>query len=82
MQPVMRSIEEKYGNQIQVVFYDVWKPDQKQYAQQYGIKLIPTQVFLNNKGDELMRHEGFFAEAEIDKFLQQQGLSILDHKDK
>ena len=25
MQPVMKSIEEKYGEQIKVIFYDVWK---------------------------------------------------------
>lgn len=74
MQPIMKSIEEKYGDQVKVVFYDVWQPDQRQYAQQYGIKLIPTQVFLDKEGTEIMRHEGFFPEAEIDAFLQKQGL--------
>jgi len=75
MQPVMTSIENRYGNQIQVVFYDVWEADQKHYAQQYGIKLIPTQVFLDSTGNEIMRHEGFFPEAEIDAFLVAQGLT-------
>ncbi|MBN2000329.1 thioredoxin family protein [candidate division KSB1 bacterium] len=74
MQPVMKSIEKKYGDQIKVVFYDVWQADQKKYAQEYKIKLIPTQVFLNENGKEIMRHEGFFPEEEIDKFLQKQGL--------
>ena len=76
MQPVMDSIEKKYGDQINVIFYDVWKPEQKKYAAEYGIKLIPTQVFLDKDGNELMRHEGFFAEAAIDSFLQEQGLKI------
>ncbi len=75
MQPVMESIEKKYGDQIEVIFYDVWQPDQKKYAQQYNIKLIPTQVFLDENGKEIMRHEGFFAEKEIDAFLQEQGLT-------
>jgi thioredoxin 1 len=74
MQPVLKAIEEKYGDQINVVFYDVWKEDQKKYGQQYNIKLIPTQVFLDADGNELMRHEGFFPEEEIDAFLQKQGL--------
>ncbi len=74
MQPVMKAIEEKYGEQIKVVFYDVWKPDQKKYAQEYGIRLIPTQVFLDRDGEEIMRHEGFFPEEQIDQFLQEQGL--------
>ena len=74
MQPIMKSIEEKYGEQVKVIFYDVWKSDQKKYAQQYGIKLIPTQVFLDENGKEFFRHEGFYPEAEIDKLLQGKGL--------
>lgn len=74
MQPIMKSIEEKYLGQVKVVFYDVWKEDQKKYATQYGIKLIPTQVFLDANGKEFHRHEGFYPEAEIDKILQGKGL--------
>ena len=29
MQPVMKSIEEKYGDQVKVVFYDVWTDESK-----------------------------------------------------
>jgi thioredoxin 1 len=75
MQPVMKSIEAKYAGQVKVVFYDVWKD--KRPAEQYGINLIPTQIFLNESGKEILRHEGFFAEEEIDKFLTSQGLSII-----
>jgi thioredoxin 1 len=75
MQPVMKAIEKKFGDQIRVIFYDVWKEDQKQYAQKYGIRLIPTQVFLDTHGKELMRHEGFFPEKDIDAFLQTKGLT-------
>ena len=78
MQPVMASIERKYGDQVNVIFYDVWKADQKQYAETYGIRLIPTQVFLDENHAEIMRHEGFFAEAKIDSFLQSRGLEILE----
>ena len=74
MQPVMKSIEGKYGDQISVVFYDVWKADQKKYGKQYGISLIPTQVFLDEQGKEFHRHQGFYPEAEIDKILQLKGL--------
>jgi thioredoxin 1 len=72
----MKAIEKKYGDQVKVVFYDVWKPEQRKYAEQYGIKLIPTQVFLDASGKEFFRHEGFYPEAEIDKLLQKQGLEI------
>ena len=76
MQPVMKAIEEKYGEQVKVIFYDVWKDDQKKYAKQYGIKLIPTQVFLDANGKEFHRHEGFYPETEIDKILKAKGLKI------
>ena len=74
MQPVMASIERKYRGRVEVVFYDVWEEDQKQFASHYGIKLIPTQVFLDSTGAELMRHEGYLPESEIDSFLAQLGL--------
>jgi thioredoxin 1 len=74
MQPVMRAIEAKYGGQIKVVFYDVWKKEQAHYAQQYNIRLIPTQVILDANGKELIRHEGFFPEKQIDTFLESKGL--------
>lgn len=80
MQPVMKSIQEKYGEQIKVIFYDVWKPDQKQYAQKFGLRLIPTQVFLDENGKEFHRHEGFYPEAEIDKLLQNKGLKPREKK--
>lgn len=75
MQPVMESIEEKYGDQIEVIFYDVWEPDQKKYAKQYKISLIPTQVFLDADGKEFHRHQGFYPEEAIDKILQSKGLT-------
>jgi thioredoxin 1 len=76
MQPVMKAIEQKYGDQVKVVFHDVWKSDQYEYAEKYGIKLIPTQVFLDKNGKEFFRHEGFYPEAEIDKLLQKRGLKV------
>ena len=80
MQRVMKGIEEKYGDQVKVIFYDVWKEDQKKYAKQYGIKLIPTQVFLGSDGKEFHRHAGFYPEAEIDKILQGKGLKEIIKK--
>ncbi len=73
MQPVMKSIEARYAGQVQVIFHDVMKD--KAQAQKFGIKLIPTQVFLDAGGKEITRHEGFFPEAEIDKILKAQGLA-------
>jgi thioredoxin 1 len=74
MQSVMSNIEGKYGNRVKVIFYDVWTEEQKPYAKKYGIKLIPTQVFLDKNGKEFHRHEGYYPEDEIDKLLESKGL--------
>lgn len=79
MQPVMKSIEKKYGKQVKVIFYDVWTEKSKIKAREYNIKLIPTQVFLDKKGKEFFRHEGFYPESEIDKLLQKKGLKIINN---
>ena len=78
MQPVMAAIEKKYGGQVEVIFYDIWKADQEHYQQEYDVRIIPTQVFLDRDGREILRHEGFFPEAEIDAFLRKQGLTVVD----
>ena len=80
MQPVMKAIETKYGNLVKVIFYDVWTTEQKPFAKKYGIKLIPTQVFLDEKGKEFFRHEGFYPEKEIDKLLLSKGIKPISKK--
>ena len=74
MQPVMKSVEEKYGKDVKVVFHDVWTEAGAPYAKQYGIEAIPTQVFLDENGQEYFRHVGFFPEEELVKMLNQKGV--------
>ena len=80
MQPVMKAIEKKYGEQIKVIFYDVWTDEHKDKSEKYKIQLIPTQIFLDESGKEIHRHEGFYSEKEIDKFLKRQGLKPAKRK--
>jgi len=72
MEPILESIKKRYGNQIDVIFHDVKK--NRKIAKQYNIRLIPTQIFLDKKGNELFRHEGFFSESNIDEILLSKGL--------
>ena len=75
MQTVMKSIEQKYASQVKVIFYDVWTDAGSPYGKQYGINAIPTQIFLDETGKEYFRHEGFFAEEELVKILNQKGVN-------
>ncbi len=77
MQPIMKSIEEKYRGQVKVVFHDVWKD--KDAGKKYGIQLIPTQVFLDESGKEFFRHEGFYPEEDIIKLFETKGIKPLSN---
>lgn len=63
MAPILEELKEEYTNRLEVIFIDVWKNPSK--AEEYGIKLIPTQIFLDASGEELFRHEGFFSKKDI-----------------
>lgn len=74
MQPIMKSIETKYGKEVKVVFYDVWTPEGQPFAQKYNVEGIPTQVFLDENGKEFSRHVGYFPEEELVKVLKTKGV--------
>jgi thioredoxin 1 len=76
MQPIMKSIEAKFGRDVKVEFHDVWTDAGKPYGVKYGIEAIPTQVFLDETGKEYYRHVGYFPEEELVKVLQVKGVKL------
>jgi thioredoxin 1 len=76
MQPVMEEVRQKYGDQVSVLFHDVWTGEGEPYGRSYGIRVIPTQVFLDKDGKEYFRHEGFFAAEELYKILEKGGVKL------
>ena len=74
MQPVMDKLEENYPEDLRVVFYDVWTKEEEIYAREYGIRAIPTQVFLDENGEEFYRHEGFFPYEQIVEVIRRRGV--------
>jgi thioredoxin 1 len=63
MQPIMKEIAAEFAEDVQVVFYDVWKDPEP--GRKYGIQLIPTQVFIDAGGKEFYRHVGYFPKEEL-----------------
>jgi thioredoxin 1 len=74
MKPVMEKIRSQYSGQVRVVFYDVWTAEGRPQAVNFGIRAIPTQIFLDANGNEFFRHEGFFSEEEIVRLLRTKGV--------
>ena len=63
MAPILEELGVTFASSFTVEFIDVWKHPEA--AEPYGIKLIPTQLFLSPDGEELFRHEGFFSREDI-----------------
>ena len=72
MVPIMEEIEKEYAGQVKVIFHDVWTEKGKPFGKKHGIKLIPTQIFLDKDGNEYFRHEGFFPKEDLMNVLKQQ----------
>lgn len=63
MAPILEELKKEYAGRMTVEFIDVWKnPDA---GKQYGIEMIPTQIFFDASGKELFRHVGFFGKEDI-----------------
>ena len=63
MKPILDELTKEYASQFDVVFIDVW--EKRDEGAKYGIQMIPTQIFFGADGNELARHEGFFAKKDI-----------------
>jgi len=63
MAPILEELKKDYNGTFSVEFIDVWKEPDK--AKEYGIMIIPTQIFYDVSGKELFRHEGFFSKEDI-----------------
>jgi len=65
MAPILEELKAEYAGRLQVDVIDVWLPGNRETAKQYGIRLIPTQIFFAPDGKELWRHEGFLSKEDI-----------------
>jgi len=63
MAPILEELRVTYDGEFAVVFIDVWK--EPEAAREYGVSVIPTQLFLDASGRELFRHQGFYSREEI-----------------
>ena len=63
MAPILEELKAEYEGVLKVEFIDVW--ENPEAGKEYGIRLIPTQIFYDSSGKELFRHEGFFSKEDI-----------------
>jgi len=72
MAPFLEKLEKEYKDRAAIVVLDVGKaPD---VCERYGITELPTQIFYNKEGKEILRHTGFMKEETIVKQLKKMGV--------
>jgi thioredoxin 1 len=74
MTPILDEMKETYAGKLDVVFIDVW--ENQQAGAQYGVRVIPTQIFYDAEGKELFRHEGFMSKEDILAKWQELGINF------
>lgn len=63
MAPILERLSREYRGSLLVEVLDVRKDPA--LGQQWGVRVIPTQVFIDASGAERFRHEGFLSEESI-----------------
>ena len=63
MKPILEELSVEYKGELNVVIVEV--DDNVDLTRQFGIMMIPTQIFLDSDGEEVFRHVGFYPKEEI-----------------
>jgi thioredoxin 1 len=74
MFPVLDGLKKEYAGKLEVEFIDVWQNSDA--GKQYGIEVIPTQIFYDPTGKELFRHIGFLSKEDILAKWKELGLEL------
>jgi len=63
MAPILEELKKELAGRLDVQFLDLNKSPG--VAKEYRISVMPTQIFYDASGKELLRHEGFYSKEDI-----------------
>jgi len=72
MKPILDKLAEEYKGRAEILIIDL--RDYPALAGKYGIRAIPTQIFFDEKGNEVYRHMGFMDRDAIIEKLKEMGV--------
>ncbi len=73
MKPILEELAVEYEAKLNVLIVEI--DEYRELTNQYGIMVIPTQIFFDSGGQEIMRHIGFWAKEEIIAQLEKMGIN-------
>lgn len=66
---IVRRMEKNFAESVSVIYIDVKKnPESKQ---KFNVDIIPTLIFFDSDGKEVVRRSGYMKENDIRKLLKQ-----------
>ena len=72
MQPVLQDLQLAVGKKARI--HNFWIQQHPDVARQHKIMAMPTQIVFNPKGEEVLRHMGYFPPEEFQAELARLGL--------
>lgn len=63
MHRILEGFEKKYSTSVHVEEANLM--ERSDLVQKYNVRVVPTLIFLNPKGEELFRHEGIMVEDQL-----------------
>lgn len=74
LEPVLEELRTNYTGRLQVDFIDVW--EHEQVAADYGVEIIPVQIFFDANGQEIYRHQGFISAQDVSLKFAELGIDL------
>jgi len=74
MASVLDELSAGYKGKLMVQFIDIDK--NREAAQQYKVRTIPTQVFVDASGKEFFRHVGYYPKEDILAKFKEHGIDL------
>ncbi len=73
LRPILQEIKTEQAGKLEVLVIDIYK--HQDLAGQYGIQVMPTLIFFDSTGREVIRRQGFMPKSALMEELKKVGIS-------
>lgn len=70
MEKELDELNKTHGRRINIVIYQMTRPNGLQWGKYYGVVMIPTQIILDHTGKEIFRDTGFMSKEDLLKQME------------
>jgi thioredoxin 1 len=74
MKPIFAELETELKGKANILLLEI--SEYRDIANEYKVRVIPTQIFFDQKGKQYWRHEGFLSKEDILKKIEETGAKL------